>query len=367
MSREALQQFVVPSRLGDYSVSYEQDPSFLLEFVDARNSYFVIDETVWSLYRASILSCIPMDRALVLPIQEDLKNYESVKSIYDQLLTCAAKKNLHLVAIGGGILQDISGFAASTLYRGISWSFVPTTLLAQADSCIGGKTSLNYGEYKNLLGTFFPPRSIHIYSDFLKTQRLDDFLSGLGEVIKLHLLGAASVGDGLLGSIKELVTQMRSMSTEALALGVHRSLDVKRGFIIEDEFDTGRRNLLNYGHCFGHALESASKFRIPHGQAIVVGMMAANIVARNREWLDPAVEHAVNLDLLRPVVNLVPTAEELNKQPIVEAMKRDKKRTGQDLPLVLFRDGFHFERVGDLKEAEVSKALTELAELFKSK
>ena len=126
---------------------------------------------------------------IVLPISEERKNLDTVQELYDQLITRPAKRNLTLISFGGGILQDITGFAASTIYRGVNWIFVPTTLLAQADSCIGSKTSLNYKNFKNLIGTFFPPISIYIYPTFITTQLDSDFYSGIGEVVKLHLMG----------------------------------------------------------------------------------------------------------------------------------------------------------------------------------
>ena len=127
----------------------------------------------------------------MLPVREERKTLETVQELYGHFLGRSAKRNMTLISIGGGILQDISGFAASTLYRGINWVFVPTTLLAQADSCIGSKTSLNYQGYKNLLGTFYPPNEVYIYMPFLATQAELDFYSGLGEVVKLHLMGGA--------------------------------------------------------------------------------------------------------------------------------------------------------------------------------
>lgn len=354
----------IPSRLGDYKVQLEEDLGFLDQLIGLPKKLFVVDAKVWEIHRASSLRNLPEEETLVLPIHEDRKNFESVRLVYDRLLASSAKRNLTLIAIGGGILQDIAGYAASTIYRGIPWVFVPTTLLAQADSCIGGKTSLNYGEFKNLLGTFYPPRAIHIHVDFLKTQMGQDFYSGLGEVVKLHLLGAERDGELVTRVLPSLLPTMALRDSAALLEGIQGSLGIKRGFIIEDEFDSGRRNLLNYGHCFGHALESASQFRIPHGQAVVVGMIAANMASRNRGWLAGQAERDVREQLLLPILKLKPTSEELETGPIIEAMKNDKKRTGDGLPLILYRDQFLFERIGDLSVDEATKVLSELRELF---
>lgn len=356
----------IPSRLGDYVVYFERNHDFFGKLFSLPRRLFVVDATVWELYRPSLLGDIPEADVLVLPIHEDRKNLDSVRIVYDRLLASSAKRNLTLVAIGGGILQDIAGYAASTLYRGIPWVFIPTTLLAQADSCIGGKTSLNYGEYKNLLGTFYPPRAIHVHVDFLKTQQEGDFFSGLGEVVKLHLLGAERDGALAVEVLPALLPAMAQRDAAALRDGVQRSQGIKRDFIVEDEFDRGRRNLLNYGHCFGHALESASQFRIPHGQGVVVGMIAANMAARNRGWLNAREERAVRDRLLLPILKLKPRASELEDGLVIEAMKKDKKRTGEGLPLILYRDGYVFERIGDLAYDEAAAVLAELRELFSS-
>ena len=122
---------------------------------------------MWRLYRTGRLASLDPSTVIVVPIEEELKTIGTVQLLYDRLLERPAKRNLTLVSVGGGILQDVSGFAASTLYRGINWVFVPTTLLSQAGRCIGGKTSLNYGAFKNLVGTFYPPSQIAIYTPFL--------------------------------------------------------------------------------------------------------------------------------------------------------------------------------------------------------
>ena len=364
MSKPPAVPLVIPSRLGDYDVQFQPDGAFFEALLALPKRIFVLDATVWELYRTTLLNGIPASDAVILPIHEERKNLDSVRLLYDRLLASPAKRNLTMVAVGGGILQDVAGYAASTLYRGIPWILVPTTLLAQADSCIGGKTSLNYGDYKNLLGTFYPPRTIHIHTPFLKTQLDADFFSGLGEVVKLHLLGAEHDPTLVSEALPALLPRMVRREPEALLEGVRRSLGIKRDFIAEDEFDRGRRNLLNYGHCFGHALESASSFRIPHGQGVVVGMLAANLAARNRGWLSPTVEKEFRDRFLRPCLTIAPTPQELQDEPILEAMKKDKKRTGEGLPLILFRDGLRFERIGDLSFQEAAIVLQELRETF---
>lgn len=261
-----------------------------------------------------------------------------------------------MVSIGGGILQDISGFAASTIYRGINWIYIPTTLLAQADSCIGSKTSLNYSNYKNLIGTFYPPTRIHIYTPFLTTLQAADFYSGFGEVIKLHLMG----GRDYFTSLLNLSPLILNRDATALTKAIQQSLKIKLSFMEGDEFDMGRRNLLNYGHDFGHAVESTSNFDVPHGQAVILGMIAANIVSRQRGKLSVELEKDFAENLLHPNLFIKPSADALTSDAIINAMKKDKKRVGDQLALIMIDDNFSLTRVNNLTNDEVIIAVAEL-------
>lgn len=288
-----------------------------------------------------------------MPISEDRKNLDTVQELYDQLVERSAKRNLTLISFGGGILQDITGFVASTIYRGINWIYIPTTLLAQADSCIGSKTSLNYHKYKNLIGTFFPPARIHLYTPFLQTQLDNDFFSGFGEVIKLHLMG----GPSQYSQLKELTPAILKRQPEALLQAIQQSLQVKLNYMAGDEFDNGRRNLLNYGHDFGHALENTSNFAVPHGQAVIFGMLAANIIAHKRGLLDEELEKDIASSLLLPSLIIHPDNEAMSAEVMINAMKKDKKRIGDKLALIMMDDHFDFTRVNDLTAEEVASAL----------
>jgi 3-dehydroquinate synthase len=347
--------FSVDSNIRGYDVLMESSPDFIGQLAQHPQACFVVDENVWNIYASTLLKELPTDGLIVLPIAEDRKNLETVQELYDQFVTLSAKRNLTLISLGGGILQDITGFAASTIYRGIHWIYVPTTLLAQADSCIGSKTSLNYRGYKNLIGSFFPPAQIHIYPPFLKTQADADFYSGFGEVIKLHLMGGES-------HFRELIQNMPailSRDLDALLHAIRVSLDVKLSYMAGDEFDLGRRNLLNYGHDFGHALESTSNFAVPHGQAVIFGMLAANVVAKNRGLLGEKLADEISKKLILPSLKIPPASEAAAPDVMVEAMKRDKKRNGDLLALIMMQDNFEFVRINDLTPLEVTEALLE--------
>lgn len=341
------------SRIRDYGVSFQTDGAFINDLVARRNRVFVVDENVWAAHREGVLAPLPADDVYVLRIGEELKNLDSVQLVWDRLLEGAAKRNMTVVSIGGGICQDITGFAASTLYRGIGWVFLPTTLLAQADSCIGSKTSLNYGRFKNLLGTFFPPNEVHIYSPFLATQDDSDYFSGVGEVAKLHVMGGPASAKRLSDAMDGIVAR----DAEALGRAVRDSLQVKRSYMEDDEFDTGRRNLLNYGHCFGHAIESATGFAVPHGQAVVIGMAIAQGVARARGIETDTSQMALLDRLFDEALPAQYVPDSLDIDAVLEAMKHDKKRTGEGLVLVMAADGFEMVKIEDLSEAEARDAL----------
>jgi len=352
----------IKSKLRDYEVRTGAANEFVTSLVNLENKAFVIDENVWHLYADSILCTLPKSETLVFPALEEKKTLEGVQEIYEFLLKRSAKRNLTLVTIGGGILQDVTGFAASTLYRGINWIFVPTTLLAQADSCIGSKTSLNYKGYKNLIGSFYPPSTVWIDPAFLKTLQTQDFYSGLGEVVKLHIMG----GEEKIQQLIEAYDSICALDFAALQHAIQTSLEIKIDYITGDEFDLGRRNMLNYGHCFGHAIESASDFRIPHGQAVVAGMMLANYISSRRGLLSVERSSLIERKLLTPSLKMDLQPRDLKLEAIIEAMGKDKKRTGRGLALVMLTDLDEMVRVDDLDNLEVQEVLTAFGNTYKN-
>ena len=346
----------IHSNIRDYEAVFEETDAFIDSLSKHSQACFVVDDNVWKIYSPTLLKQIPPEQVIVIPIHENKKNLDTVQHLYNHLVEYPAKRNLTMISIGGGILQDISGFAASTIYRGINWIYLPTTLLAQADSCIGSKTSLNYRNYKNLIGTFYPPTRIHIYTSFLKTLQESDFYSGFGEVIKLHLMG----GRALFDSLVELTSPILHRESMALTKVIQQSLNIKLSYMADDEFDNGRRNLLNYGHDFGHAVESTSNFAVPHGQAVVFGMLAANMIARQRGLLESKLEKEIAENLLLPNLLIKPQPDALEANEMINAMKKDKKRVGENLALIMMDSNFVLSQVNDLTSVEMSFALDEL-------
>ena len=356
-----MQVMNITSRVKDYPVTFAEHDDFLTGLAMKNDCVFVIDSNVLRYHKDHCLKILGKSDIVSFPVSEERKNLRSVEELYDKIMERSAKKNMTLVSIGGGILQDITGFAATTLYRGINWIFVPTTLLAQADSCIGSKTSLNYKRFKNLIGTFYPPAEVFIYAPFLTTLEEVDFFSGIGEVVKLHIMG----GDAATSEMTELLPNMVRRDPEALMTAIQNSLRIKQSFMEGDEFDTGRRNLLNFGHCFGHALETVSDYAIPHGQSVVIGMVFANIAAKNRALLSvQKAEYLLHNLLLKSLVTKG-TRSHYEYAPLLDAMKKDKKRTGRGLVLVILRDDHALEKLTDFSEQELSAALDELKQVMR--
>jgi len=349
----SLKVIKIRSGLKDYNVRFQEDSGFIAELVKVPNALFIIDSNVWEFHKDTTLAALKNNDKIILEISEDRKSLVTVQELYDKVVERVPKKNMVLVVIGGGILQDIAGFAASTLYRGISWVFLPTTLLAQTDSCIGSKTSLNYKAYKNLIGTFYPPAEVHIFTGFLSTLKDADYFSGLGEMAKLCMIGGKRSAAEFAGSIARITARDQA----AVLTLLQKSLLIKKDYIESDEYDSGRRNVLNFGHCFGHALESAANFAIPHGLAVVAGILMADSVAGKRGLLSGPNENYFAETLLRPILKFDLKSLDINAPEIISAMKKDKKRTGTKLALVLIKDDFQMERVSDLEESEAAWAV----------
>jgi len=348
------------SNIHNYEVSFEENFNFIEKLISLKKRVFVIDKNVYKLYK-KFFKNIENDDLFLLDAIEEKKNLKTVEKIYKFLAKNDAKRNLTLISIGGGITQDVTGFTTSTVYRGIKWIFVPTTFLAQADSCIGSKTSLNFETYKNIIGGFYPPHKIYIQPDFLNTLSTKDFYSGVGEIVKFALLKESYPKDFL--PIIKMVNTVKDGKRRLEA--IKKTMEVKKAYIDEDEFDTGKRNLFNYGHCFGHALENSSHYKIPHGIAVTIGMIYANIVALNRNSLSKKQFKFLNKKLFLPNIYMKLSINLFDKDILLESMKNDKKRVGKDLTIIIPEDDeIRAIKIDDLTFKEFSKAYNKLIEIL---
>ena len=312
------QPISIMSESGPYQVSFGDSRISALAEELQTPVHILIDEKVQSLHEEFLKpitdgrSCIPI-RA-----EERSKSLEALPKVVEELARRGIRRNHILVAIGGGIIQDITAFLASCLLRGLDWVFIPTTLLAQADSCIGSKSSINCGSVKNLLGTFCPPRTIAVAPRFLLTLSNIELMSGLGEIIKVCAIEGPETFDEIKSKYPEVL-----QDHEVLQKFIIRALLIKKRFIELDEFDRGVRNIFNYGHSFGHAIEAATEFRIPHGVAVSIGMDMANFVAMEKKLCSPAFYEGMHSTLR---MNYEPFfGETIDYKRFNEAISRDKK------------------------------------------
>ena len=274
-------------------------------------------------------------------VTEQTKDFNNISTIINSIIGKFNKKN-KLIAIGGGITQDVVGFISSILFRGVEWIFYPTTLLAQGDSCIGGKTSINFNTYKNQLGNFYPPYKVIVCNEFLDTLTKIDIKSGLGEMLHFFLVSSKADYDFFIKNqhdFKKLTT---------------RCLDIKRSYIEIDEFDKNERLILNYGHTFGHAIEAVTNNEIAHGIAVSVGMDVANFISYKKGYITYELFKRIQKTLSSIYYDVkLPNIEQL-----IIALKKDKKNISNKLNCVLTKGpGNMF-----LEEAEYSEIESYLTE-----
>ena len=305
----------IKSKFGEYSVKFYSQISDIPELIN--EGIVIVDAKVYELYK----SYLPQDCILFDCIEQN-KTLDGSITIFKELIKRKVKSNGKVVAVGGGILQDVVGFVCSTYCRGIQYDLVPTTLLSQCDSCIGGKTSINFESVKNILGTFYPPSSILICPEFINTLTNEDRLSGMGELIKFNIL------KNTLGNIQNHI--------DLIDL-IYDGLSYKAAIIEIDEFDKKERKFLNFGHTFGHALESNSNYSIPHGTAVLLGILIANKVSNFLGLLSLNKESEL-FDLIYPYIKHQEIKEDwFYFNSLISIIKHDKKNTGT-INMVLLTD-----------------------------
>jgi 3-dehydroquinate synthase len=320
------EKLVIQSHRGPYSVFFG-DKIFPDMTLFGDKPHFLIDSNVARLHESSLKLILAHPNTLLIEATEDNKSIEKITPILERLVLDKVRRDHTLVAIGGGVIQDITCFIASTLLRGLPWSFLPTTLLAQADSCIGSKSSINLGATKNILGTFNPPQFVFIYSEFLDTLESQVIHSGVGEIIKVHAIDGVARFDQLTADYEQMF-----LDRVVLQKYIRSALLVKQRFIEEDEFDRGIRNIFNYGHSFGHAIESTTNYMIPHGIAVTIGMDMANYISAKRDLLPMEHYHRMHPVLRKNYEKYAGIP--ISADTMVSALMKDKKNTSTMLGLV---------------------------------
>lgn len=323
-------RFAVTASAGTYTVAVATGALDALLAQAGEDRVFVVDA-----FLADRLTSAGLD-PIVIAADERAKSLDRMTDLIVALRDRGANRGTTLIAIGGGVVQDAAAFAASIYMRGIDWVYVPTTLLSMTDSCIGGKSSINVGPYKNIVGTFFPPQQVLIDPTLATTLTTEQVAAGLCEAAKICLCRGPETIDAYLALAPAV-----DSSAAALAAVVQLSLSAKKWFIEKDEFDRKERLILNFGHTFGHALEAASGFAVSHGIAVGLGMLAA-LEMEPAARVDPRIaafrRHVA--DLIATVDGLAETLAGVEPAAVMTAFEADKKH-GRDCYAVILptRDG----------------------------
>jgi 3-dehydroquinate synthase len=306
----------------------------LSEHVRGGDCLVVTNETVAPLYLDSLMGNLggtSVD-SISLADGEAFKTMQAVESVIDKLVECRANRDTTVIALGGGVVGDIAGFAAACYMRGVDFIQVPTTLLAQVDSSVGGKTGVNHPEGKNLIGAFHQPRIVLVDTGTLATLPDRELKAGLAEVIKY----GAIVDAGFFAWLETNIDSLLRRDAAALAHAIQRSCQLKAEIVAEDEREAGRRAVLNFGHTFGHAIEKCQGYgKYLHGEAVAAGMVMAVMLS------DISTEDVARLiDLLRRA-GLPVKPPSIGADAIMDAMGMDKKVVDKKLRFVLLH------RLGD--------------------
>ena len=312
----------------------------------------VSSPTVWKLHGARITRGLRAAPVVLIPDGERAKQSRTLMKIYDALVEARADRGTGLVGIGGGVVGDVTGYAAATYLRGIAVAHVPTTLLAQVDSAVGGKVGINHPLGKNLIGAFHQPRLVAIDPSVLRTLPPREFRAGLYEVVKYGMAFEAPLFEQLRGNLRRILRR----DVDALTPVIAESCRIKAGVVMQDERERGPRRLLNFGHTAGHALEAVTKYRrFRHGEAIAWGMLVAADVSVARGALHEDGLHA--LAGLIGALGPLPRLSDLRSSDVIEAMRRDKKVVDGRLHFVIATDVGCGQIVDDVSEQELRAAL----------
>ncbi len=322
-----------PIYIGSGLLNQEQ---LYTQHIKSKQVIVITNTTIAPLYLAQVLNNLQhfTVETLILPDGEQFKTLDYVTQIFDKLLSCKFSRNSTLIALGGGVIGDMGGFSAACYQRGIAFLQIPTTLLAQVDSSVGGKTGVNHPLGKNMIGAFYQPQCVIADADVLNT--LDDrqLSAGLAEVIKYGLIRDIEFFEWLEENIEHLLARDK----EALAFAIERSCLNKAQIVAEDETETGIRATLNLGHTFGHAIETGSGYgTYLHGEAVAIGTCQAADLSRRKGWLtDADVERIIAL--FKKAHLPVNPPKQLDSDRFIELMAVDKKNIDGKIRLILLTE-----------------------------
>ena len=313
---------------------------------------FISSPLVWKLHGKALRRAMPRTEPILLPDGERYKQLATVARAYESLIKLDADRGSGIIAVGGGVIGDMAGFIASSYLRGIGLIHVPTTLLAQVDSSIGGKVGVNHPLGKNLIGAFYHPAFVATDPVLLETLPRREFRAGLYEVIKYGMTSSRDLFD----RVSRQIDAVFAKKPDVLVPMIGEACSIKAAVVSEDEREQGTRRMLNFGHTAGHAIEAVTKYRrFRHGEAVAYGMLAAAEIAVLRGLMLDADRQA----LARIIMQLgpLPPVGDLSTREVLDAVKRDKKIVDGTLHYVLCTKIGSWTTVSDVTEEELGKAL----------
>jgi 3-dehydroquinate synthase len=328
-----------------------------LDSVSGRHLVLITDQTVDDLYSAAVISCLSgqvlrLDK-LVVAAGEMSKSVEQLQSLWQQMIESGSDRSTIVVALGGGVIGDLAGFVAASLLRGLELIQIPTTLLAQVDSSVGGKVGINLPQGKNLVGAFWQPRAVLIDPAVLRTLDERNYRAGLAEVVKYAVI----LDEAFFGWLEKNSDEIKNRDPETLKTLIARCCQLKAEVVSEDERETsGRRVILNYGHTLGHAIENNVGYgELLHGEAISIGMAFAGQLALqmgrvDREFVQRQMQLLENFGLPTQLGSA-------NAEQLLSTMQHDKKSIGRAIRFVLPTKIGHVELVSEVSEKEINTAI----------
>jgi len=299
-----------------------------------KNLIIAVDGNVWYYHQEKIKNLFTQIACkiffYIVPPGEKSKSYLELNEFYTHLLNNGFGRDTLIIGIGGGVIGDLIGFATATFMRGVQLVHIPTTLLASVDSSIGGKTGINFGKRKNIIGAFYQPKAVFIDTDFLDTLPLEEKISGLGEVIKYAFLSDYDLFNFVEKKFNSLFDK------KIIQEIILKSVSIKAAIVAQDEKESSLRKILNFGHTFAHAFESEMNFRVKHGEAVVAGMIAALFLSNELNLLsNQNLEKFLSLPLK---IKLPLKFASMNKGNIYDIMHSDKKSSSGKINFVLISD-----------------------------
>jgi 3-dehydroquinate synthase len=331
---------IIKSLQGDYEVTFHENLTELdLASQLQKTDYFLlVDKKVWELHLEQ-MEGITQFPVYIVEASEDKKSLKGVNDFSEWLITMGASKSSTILAVGGGVIQDIATFTSHIFKRGIKWEFIPTTLLSQSDSCIGAKCGINVMPYKNQIGVMHSPSKVWIVKEFLQTLDDETFESGFGEILKLSLTPPHDFYFEFRDELNKI-----GISRDSALKWIHKSLSAKKAIIEKDEYETDLRRILNYGHSFGHALEAVSDNNVNHGFGVLFGIDIINFLAFQWGQLGEERFREIRTTIASTFrTDFLP--QNLQATKLIDALKTDKKISSGRIHFAVLNNEMNLEIV----------------------